>query len=80
MRRGVPGIPNGILSCPVLPMPLALVTFGGSPISASRTVVVSVFLRCFTNVLAKVSKSQDQCITNILHNFSRGQLARAGLL
>ena len=43
MRRGVPGVPNGTLSCPVLPMPLALVTFGGSPISASRTVEVSFF-------------------------------------
>ena len=47
MKRGVPGVPNGILSCPVLPMPLALVTFGGSPISASRTVVVSVFFTIF---------------------------------
>ena len=52
MRREVPGVPNGILSCPVLPMPLALVTFGGSPISASRTVVVSVFLR-FSTIFAK---------------------------
>ena len=50
MRRGVPGVPNGILSCPVLPMPLASVTFGGSPIFASRTVVVSVFLRFSTVV------------------------------
>ena len=55
MRRGVPGVPNGILSCPVLPMLLVLVTFGGSPISASRMVVVSgFFYDFFANVLARV--------------------------
>ena len=41
MRKEVPGAPNGILSCLALPMLLALATFGGFPIFASRTVVVS---------------------------------------
>ena len=56
MRREVPGVPNGILSCPVLPMPLALVTFGGSPISASRTVVVSGFFCDFLQFLLFMKK------------------------
>ena len=65
MRREVPGVPNGILSCPVLPMPLALVTFGGSPISVSEMEEVSNAI--FQHTKSHKSNSIFRSISGALH-------------